>query len=236
MNCLRVLAPLVVEQREHRDRDLLDLLELAAACRVHEALVERDVLHPLGARLAVDDLGEEVRVAPLGVHVGHREEAVEVVEPDVLRLALDVLAHVPLADGLRHVARVGEDLRQRDLALQPAGHAVHRRDQQAVPHREPPGHDRRARRRARRLAVARGEQQPVAREPVDVRRGRADRDRRRRSSRSRPSRRRPSGSRARSAGGRCCDELVELGASRVARARAARSAARGWARALRPRR
>ena len=83
-----------------------------SARRVHEALVERDVLDPLGAGLAVDDLGEEVRIPPLGVHVRDRQEAVEVVEADVLGLALGVLAHVPLSDGLRHVAGVREQLRQ----------------------------------------------------------------------------------------------------------------------------
>ena len=173
---LRVFAPLVVEEREHGDRDLFDLFEVAATWRVYEALVERDVLHPVGARLAVDHLGEEVRVAPLGVHVRHREEPVEVVEADVLRLARGVLAHVPLADGLRHVPGIRQQLRQHDLALQAARHPVHRRDQQAVPHRQPPGHDRGAGGRARRLAVARGEQQALPCELVDVRRGRADRD------------------------------------------------------------
>ena len=203
---------------------------------VHEALVERDVLHPLGARVAVDDLGEEVRVAPLGVHVGHREEAVEVVEADVLRLALAVLAHVPLADGLGHVARVGEDLRQRDLALQPAGHAVHRRDQQAVAHRQPPGHDRRAGRRARRLAVTRREQQPFAREPVDVRRRRADRDAAAVAAEVAPADVvHQDHEHVRAAPG-ARDERVELGLRGLARGRGARSAARGSAPAPRPRR
>ena len=152
---LRIAAPFVVEQRQHGDRDFLDLFELAVASGVNEALVEGDVPHPIGARIAVHDLREEVGVAPLRIHVRHGQEAVEVVKADMLRLAFAVLAHVPLADRLRDVARVGEQLRQRDLALQPAGHAVHRRDQQTVPHREPSRHDRRPGRRARRLAVAR---------------------------------------------------------------------------------
>ena len=84
---------------------------------MNEALVEGDVLHPIGARIAVHDLREEVGVAPLRIHVRHGQEAVEVVKADMLRLAFAVLAHVPLADRLRDVARVGEQLRQRDLAL-----------------------------------------------------------------------------------------------------------------------
>ena len=69
-----------------------------------------------------------------------REEAVEVVEADVLRLRLAVLAEVPLADRLRDVARVDEQLGERDLALQAALLAVHRRPLQAVAHRQPAGH------------------------------------------------------------------------------------------------
>jgi len=94
----------------------------------------------------------------------------------MLRLAFAVLAHVPLADRLRDVARVGEQLRQRELALQPTGHAVHRRDQQTVTHREPSGHDRRPGRCARRLAVARCQEQTLTRDAIDVRRGRTQRD------------------------------------------------------------
>ena len=233
---LGVLAPLVVEQGEHRDGDLLHLLEVAVARGVHEALVEGDVLHPLSAGLAVDDLGKEVRVAPLGVHVGHRQEPVEVVEPDVLRLALPVLAHVPLAHGLGHVAGVGEDLGKRDLTLETAGHAVHRRNEQAVPHGEATGHDRRAGGCAGRLAVARGEQQAVTREPVDVGGRRAHRDAAAVAAEVAPPDvvhqdqqhvGPPAGAR---------DEFVELGGRRVARARAGRSALPGWVRALRRRR
>ena len=173
---LRVGAPLVVEQGEHRDGDLLDLLERSVTSGVDEALVERDVAHPIRPRVAVDHLGEEVGVAPLGVHVRHGEKAVEIVEPDVLGLARLVLSHVPLPDGLGHVARLGEELGQRHLAAEPPGHAVHRRDEQAVAHGQAAGHDGRPRRRAGRLAVARREQQPLPGEPVDVRRRCADRD------------------------------------------------------------
>ena len=170
---LGVGGPLVVEAREHRDRDFLDHARLAALLRVHPALVERQVLDPAAALLAVHHFREEVGITPFGVHVRDAEEAEEVVEPDVLRLRLRVLAHVPLADGLRRVAGVGEELRQGDFALQSSRHSVHRRDQEPVPHRQPPGHERGTRRRARGLGVARREQQPVAREAVDVGRRRA---------------------------------------------------------------
>ena len=176
MKSSEYVGPLVVELGEHRDRDLLDVLDRLALRRVHEALVERLVLDPAGALLAVHDLGEEVRVTPLGVHVGDAEEAVEVVEPDVLRLALLVLAHVPLAHRLGDVPRVGEQLGDGDLALEATRFAVHRRPHQAVTHRQPAGHQRRARRRARRLRVARRHQQALAGEPVQVRSRRPDRD------------------------------------------------------------
>ena len=130
----------------------------------------------LRALLGVHDLGEEVRVAPLRVHVRHGEEAVEVVEAHVLGLGLDVLPHVPLADGLGHVAGVGEQLRDRDLTLQPTALAVHRRTHQPVAHRQAAGHERRAAGRAARLRVAAREELALACEPVDVRRRRADRD------------------------------------------------------------
>jgi len=122
----RVGGPLVVERGEDGDGHLFDVLGLPSARGVDEALVEGEVLHPLRPLLAVDDLGEEVRVAPLGVHVRHRQEPVEVVESDVLGLGLDVLAHVPLPDGLGDVAGLGEQRGERHLALQAAGLAVHR--------------------------------------------------------------------------------------------------------------
>ena len=75
---------------------------------------------------------------------GDREEAVEVVEADVLRLRLDVLAEVPLADRLGDVAGVGQQLGQRDLALQAARLAVHRRALQPVAHRQAAGQQRRS--------------------------------------------------------------------------------------------
>ena len=65
---------------------------------------------------------------------------------------------------------------ERDLALQSAGHAVHRGDQQPVAHRQPAGHDRRPGRGTGRLAVTRREHQPVTGEPIDVRCGSADGD------------------------------------------------------------
>ena len=148
----------------------------AAFLRVHEAAVERHVLDPLGARFRIDDLREEMRVAPFGVHVGDREEAVEIVEADVLRLGGRVLADVPLADGLRDVAGLGEQLRQRDLALQAAWLAVHRRAVQAVAVGHAAGQQRGARRRAAGLGVAGRQLQAVARDPVEVRRRRADGD------------------------------------------------------------
>ena len=123
----------------------------------------------------VDDLREEMRVAPFGVHVRHREEAVEVVEADVLRLRGGVLADVPLADGLRDIARLRQELRQRHLALQAAGLAVHRRPVQPMAVRHAAGHQRCARRRAGRLGIAGRELQAAAREPVEVRRRRAHR-------------------------------------------------------------
>ena len=150
------------------------LLGLAAAGGVHEALVERQVLDPAGAFLAVDDLGEEVRVAPLGVHVRHRQEAVEVVEADVLGLRLDVLTHVPLADRLGDVAGVGERWGRVTSPVEATGLAVHRGAQQPVAHREAAGHQRRPRRGARRLGVARRQQQAAPGQPVDVGGGRAD--------------------------------------------------------------
>ena len=137
---LGVSGPLLVEQREDGEGDLLDVLGLTAPGGVDEALVEGQVLHPLGALLAVDDLGEEVRVAPFGVHVRDGQEAVEVVEADVLRLRLDVLADVPLPDGLGDIASVGEQLGQGDLAVEPARLPVHRRPEEAVPHRQAAGH------------------------------------------------------------------------------------------------
>src|SRR5204863_5178528 len=114
-------------------------------------------------------------VAPLAVHVRHGEEAVEVVEADVVRLRLHVLAEVPLANGLRRVARLREEVRQRDLALESAGLAVHRRTLEPVTPRQAAREERAARRRARRLGIARGEEQATSRELVDVRRRRADR-------------------------------------------------------------
>ncbi len=173
---LGVGAPLVIEEGEHGNGDLFDLFQRPVARSVHEALVERHVPHPFGPVLAVDHLGEEVRVPPFRVHVRHRQEAVEVVEPDVLRLALFVLPHVPLADGLCHVAGVGEELGEGDLPTEAAGHAVHGRDQEAVPHREATGHDGGPGGCARRLAVTGREQQTLSGDPVDVRCRRSDRD------------------------------------------------------------
>jgi len=87
----------------------------------------------------------------------------------VLRLRLAVLAHVPLADGLGDVPGGREQLGDRDLTGEPARHPVHRGSEQPVTHRQSPGHDRRPRRRARRLGVARRQQETVAGETVDVR-------------------------------------------------------------------
>ncbi len=165
---LGVAAPLVVQERKHGNGDLLDLLERAVARRVDEALVERHVVHPLRAVLAVDDFGEEVGIPPFRVHVRHGQEAVEVVESDVLGLTLAVLAHVPLPDGLRHVAGVREQFGEGDLAAEAAGHAVHGRDEEAVAHREAARHDGRSGGGARRFAVARGQQQSAPGDAIDV--------------------------------------------------------------------
>ena len=172
----RVVAPHVVEAREDGDGDLLHVLGGSAARRVHEALVEGHVAHPLRARLGVDDLREEGGVAPLAVHVRHRQEAVEVVEAHVLRLRLHVLAEVPLAHGLRGVAAVGEELGQRHLALESARLAVHRRALQPVAPRQAAREQRAPRRRARGLRVARREPEAAPGEGVDRRGGRAHRD------------------------------------------------------------
>lgn len=93
-----------------------------------------------------------------------------------LGLGLDVLADVPLADALGDVTRRRQQLGQRDLAVEPARLAVHRRPEQAVAQGQPAGHERRPRRRARRLGVARRELQATACQPVDVRGGSADGD------------------------------------------------------------
>ncbi len=173
---LGVGAPLLVELGEHRDGDLLHVLELAAAGGLHEAGVERLVLHPVGAGPVVDDLREEVRVAPLGVHVRHGEEAVEVVEAHVLGLRLHVLAQVPLAHGLGDVALFAEQLGQGDLALEAAALAVHGRTLEAVAHGEPAREQGGARRGARGLGVGRREPQAASGEGVDVGCGCADGD------------------------------------------------------------
>ena len=48
-----------------------------------------------------------MRIPPLRVHVGDRQEAVKVVEADVLGLRLEVFAEMPFADSLRLVAGIG---------------------------------------------------------------------------------------------------------------------------------
>jgi len=158
----RVGGPLVVQQREHRDGDLLDVLERGAARGVHEALVERLILDPLRALGVVDDLGKEVRVAPFRVHIGDGEKTVEVVEADVLRLRLRIFTQVPLADRLGDVADLAEELRQRCLALEPPWLAVHRRALQAVAHGQTAGEQRGARGRARGLRVHEVSRRPRA--------------------------------------------------------------------------
>ena len=165
---LGVGAPLVVEQGQDGDGHLLDRLGLPAPLGVDEAPVERQVLDPGRAGLGVDDLREEVGVAPLAVHVRDRQEAVEVVEADVLGLGLDVLAQVPLADGLGDVAGIGQQLGQGDLAMEAARLAVHRRALQPVAHRQAAREQRRPAGGARRLRVARGHQQAPAGQAVDV--------------------------------------------------------------------
>ena len=173
---LGILAPLLVEFGKDGDGHLLDVGQFLALGRVHEAAVEGHVLDPLGARVRIDDLGEEVRVAPLRVHVGDGEEAVEIVVADMLRLALHVLAEMPLADRLRRVTGLAEQHRQGDLALQAAGFAVHRRTMQPVTVRYAAGVQRRARRRAGGFGIAGGKLQAAARDLVEVRRRRADGD------------------------------------------------------------
>ena len=168
MKSREYVGPLVVEQREDGNRDLLDVLRLATPGGVDEALVEGQVLDPLRPFLRVDDLGKEVRVPPLGVHVRDRQEAVEVVEAHVLGLRLHVLADVPLAHRLGHVAGLAQQRGQRDLAVEAARLAVHRWAQQAVAHGQPAGHQRCPRRCARGLGVAGRQQQAPPGQPVDV--------------------------------------------------------------------
>ncbi len=84
---LGVGAPLVVEQGEDRDGHLLDLFELRRRAWRAQALVEGDVLHPVGPGLAVDDLGKKYG-SRHSVYMSTRRGTVEVVESDVLGLAL----------------------------------------------------------------------------------------------------------------------------------------------------
>ena len=52
------------------------------------------------------DLGIEILVAPLGVHVGNTQETDIVIEADILGQRTAVFAHVPLADALSYVSVV----------------------------------------------------------------------------------------------------------------------------------
>ncbi len=171
----RIRGKHVVELSHHLDVDLLDLLDAAALLRPHEILAERQVAHERLALGLGDDVGVEVRVAPLGIDVGHRQEPVELVEAHVLRLRLHVLAHVPLAHADGAVAGLREKLRDRDLALEPPAFAGHRRAQQAVPHGQAAGHDRGTSRRAARLGIGGRELEAFAGQPIHVRRRRTHR-------------------------------------------------------------
>ena len=110
-----------------------------------EAAVEGHVFDPFGAGVGIDDLGEIMRVAPFGIHVGDREETVEIVEADVLGLRRGVFAHVPFADGLSDIAALGQQLRHCCFALQAARFAVHWRAVQAVAVGDAAGEQRGAR-------------------------------------------------------------------------------------------
>ncbi len=188
-------GPLLVQVLDRLEVDLL-LLDVGdvelPGLRLDHVLVELASLSTgWKTQRVVGDLGVEVVVAPLGVHVGDAVEAVELVEALVLRHRLLVLAAVPLADGAGDVARLLEQLGQGDLVLQAARLPVHGRGEDAVPDGQAPGHQGGAGGRAAGLRVAGGQlagpPPPACRSWAWGRRAGA----RRRSSRSRPSPRRP---------------------------------------------
>ena len=105
-------------------------------------------------------------------------EAVELVEADVVRPHALRLADVPLARQHRGVAGFAEQRRQRDLVGPGILRDVVAREDRTGepgPDRQTSGQDRRPRRRAGRLRIGRGQLQPLARQPVHVRRRRPDR-------------------------------------------------------------
>jgi len=152
-----------------------------------ERLVGILVLDELDRRVAeqlrgVSRLAERLVLPPPVRHSEHlalevvvlaRKEPVEVVEAALTRPHLPVaVPDVPLADERRPVAGLVQRLGQRPLVgRQPVGEGG-RNDEplQAVAERIPPGHERRAGRRAHRRHVERLEPDPVGGQPVEVRR------------------------------------------------------------------
>ncbi len=127
------------------------------------------VQHQVGIASLVDALADLL----LGL-----VEAVELVEADVVRPHALRLADVPLARQHRGVAGFAEQRRQRDLVRPGVLRdlvAGEDRPGQPGPDRQPSGQDRRPGRRAGRLRIGRGQLQPLARQPVHVRRRRPDR-------------------------------------------------------------
>jgi hypothetical protein len=157
----RVVGPFLVELGADGDGDLLDVLDLAALLGVDEVAVEGEALDHLGALGARHDLREVVGIPPFGVHVRDAQEPVEVVEAHVLRLGTRVLPAVPLAHGLRHIARLAEELCDGDLAVEASLLPVHGGIEDAVPHGETTREDGGARGGAGGLGVGGGEDEAL---------------------------------------------------------------------------
>ena len=149
---------------------------LSAGRAVHLVVIELVLFEHLEALGRQRDLGIEIDVAPLGVHVRHAEEADIIVITDILRQRALVLAHMPLADALGDIALVLQQQRHGDGAVETARLAIHRRPQDAVMQRILAGMDGGAGGRAGRRRIGRGQQQTLGRQPVHHRRGVADRD------------------------------------------------------------
>ena len=137
--------------------------------------------------------GANVYILPVGVQAGPAEKAVEIVEADVLRLRFQVLAAVPLADGLGDVAGLAQDLGDGDLVVQDARFAGKTRPQRAGPHGQASGQqgdsEWACRKAASRSTGAAGLPAPGGRCWASARRSAG----RRRRCRGRPSPRCPSG-------------------------------------------
>ena len=123
----------------------------------------------------------QLRVLPLvhvlGVLADHRQEAVELVVADLLRLHPFAFADMPLAGEPGDIAIVAQQLGGADFVGPGVlGRVVagEQRTRQAAARRKSPGHHRRTRRRAERRRIGGGQLQPLGRKRVDVRRGRAD--------------------------------------------------------------